>query len=406
MMYAIGIVVFAVAILISVALHECGHMWVARATGMKVRRYFVGFGPTLWSTRRPNRLGDTEYGVKAIPLGGFCDIAGMTSVDELRPDERPYAMYQQKTWKRVAVLFAGPGMNFVIGLLLIYALAVIWGLPVLHQDTRAVVGQTACVAPEIAKGQLAQCTGPGPAALAGIKRGDVVVKVGDTDVTNFEDMAAAIRKHNGPTPVVIERDGKQIPVNVDITPTQRFTSSDANTASTVGAMGVSAVEPPPLTHYNPVSAVPATFTFTGGLAVELGKSLVKIPTKVGALMHAIGGGQRGLDTPMSIVGASRIGGETADHGLWMAFWFFLAQLNFVLGVVNLVPLLPFDGGHIAIAVFEKIRNVIRSARGMAAAAPVNYLKLMPATYIVLVVVVGYMLLTVTADLVNPIRLFQ
>jgi membrane-associated protease RseP (regulator of RpoE activity) len=406
MMYAIGIVVFAVAILVSVALHECGHMWVARATGMKVRRYFVGFGPTLWSTRRPNRLGDTEYGVKAIPLGGFCDIAGMTSVDELSPDERPYAMYKQKVWKRVAVLFAGPGMNFVIGLLLIYALAVIWGLPSLHQDTRAVVGQTACVAPEIAKGQLAQCTGPGPAALAGIKRGDVVVKVGDTDVTNFEDMAAAIRKHNGPTPVVVERDGKQIPLDVNITPTQRFTSADAKTSSTVGAMGVSAVEPPPLTHYNPVSAVPATFTFTGGLAVELGKSLVKIPTKVGALVHAIGGGERGLDTPMSVVGASRIGGETADHGLWMAFWFFLAQLNFVLGVVNLVPLLPFDGGHIAIAVFEKIRNVIRSARGMAAAAPVNYLKLMPATYIVLVVVVGYMLLTVTADLVNPIRLFQ
>ena len=91
--------------------------------------------------------------------------------------------------------------------------------------------------------------------------------------------------------------------------------------------------------------------------------------------------------------------------LWVAFWFFLAQLNFVLGAVNLLPLLPFDGGHIAIAVFEKIRNMIRSVRGMAAAAPVNYLKLMPATYVVLIVVVGYMLLTVTADLVNPIRLF-
>jgi membrane-associated protease RseP (regulator of RpoE activity) len=152
--------------------------------------------------------------------------------------------------------------------------------------------------------------------------------------------------------------------------------------------------------------VPATFSFTGDLAVELGKSLAKIPTKVGALVHAIGGGQRDLDTPISVVGASRIGGETVDHGLWMAFWFFLAQLNFVLGAVNLIPLLPFDGGHIAIAVFEKIRNMIRSVRGMAAAAPVNYLKLMPATYVVLIVVVGYMLLTVTADLVNPIKLFQ
>ena len=90
----------------------------------------------------------------------------------------------------------------------------------------------------------------------------------------------------------------------------------------------------------------------------------------------------------------------------MAFWFFLAQLNFVLGAINLIPLLPFDGGHIAVAWFEKIRNMIRSSRGMVAAAPVNYLKLMPATYVILVVVVGYMALTVTADFVNPIRPFE
>ncbi|MGH7292768.1 MAG: site-2 protease family protein, partial [Myxococcota bacterium] len=122
--------------------------------------------------------------------------------------------------------------------------------------------------------------------------------------------------------------------------------------------------------------------------------------------NSIGGGERDPDTPISVVGASIIGGDTVDAGLWVAFWFFLAQLNFVLGAVNLVPLLPFDGGHIAIAVYEKIRNMIRSARGKVAGAPVNYMKLMPATYVVLVVVGGYMLLTVTADLVNPIRLFQ
>ena len=152
--------------------------------------------------------------------------------------------------------------------------------------------------------------------------------------------------------------------------------------------------------------MPGTFAFTGDLAVELGKALAKIPTKVGALVHSISGGERDPETPISVVGASIIGGDTVDQGLWVAFWFFLAQLNFVLGAINLVPLLPFDGGHIAIAMFEKIRNLLRSARGMVAAGPVNYLKLMPATYVVLVVVVGYMLLTVTADVVNPIRLFQ
>jgi len=106
-------------------LARVGHMWIARATGMKVRRYFVGFGPTLWSTRR----GETEYGVKAVPLGGFCDIAGMTPVEDLAPDEGDRAMYKQQTWKRVAVLFAGPAMNIVICMVLIYVIALIWGCP-------------------------------------------------------------------------------------------------------------------------------------------------------------------------------------------------------------------------------------------------------------------------------------
>ncbi|MDG5484137.1 M50 family metallopeptidase [Mycolicibacterium gadium] len=404
MMFVLGIIAFALCILLSVALHECGHMWVARATGMKVRRYFVGFGPTLWSTRRPNKLGETEYGVKAIPLGGFCDIAGMTSVDEIAPEDRQYAMYRQKTWKRTAVLAAGPAMNFVVGLVLIYAIAVIWGLPNLHPPTQAIVGETGCVAAQISKDEVADCTGPGPAAEAGIRAGDVIVKVGDTPVSTFDEARTALQKASGPTTVVYERDGQPASAVVDVTRTQRFTG-DGDQPSTVGAIGIAAAYFGP-TQYNPLSAVPGTFAFTGDLAVELGKSLAKIPTKIGALVQSIGGGERDPETPISVVGASIIGGDTVDAGLWVAFWFFLAQLNFVLGAINLVPLLPFDGGHIAVAWYEKIRNMIRSARGKVAAAPVNYLKLMPATYVILFVVVGYMLLTVTADLVNPIRLFQ
>lgn len=411
MMFVIGIALFALAILVSVALHECGHMWVARATGMKVRRYFVGFGPTLWSTHRPNRLGSTEYGLKAVPLGGFCDIAGMTSVDEIAPEDEPYAMYRQKVWKRVAVLFAGPAMNFVIGIVLIYGIAVVWGLPNLHPPTSAVIGQTACVAPQVAKtgdNLFGPCPHPGagPAAAAGLKSGDTVVKVGDTAVSSFADLAKAIQKLNGPVPVVYQRGGEKFTATVSVEQTQRFTAKDAANTATVGAIGVTAAEPPGPTHYNPLTAVPATFTFTGDLAVELGKSVAKIPTKVGALVHSLSGGPRDPETPISVVGASIIGGDTVDHGLWVMFWFFLAQLNFVLGAVNLLPLLPFDGGHIAVATFEKVRNMIRAARGKAAAAPINYLKLMPATYVVLVVMGGYMLLTVSADLINPIRIFQ
>ncbi|MEN3318418.1 MAG: hypothetical protein V7643_1819, partial [Mycobacterium sp.] len=392
----------------SVALHECGHMWAARATGMKVRRYFVGFGPTLWSTRRPNKLGYTEYGLKAVPLGGFCDIAGMTAIEEIAPEDQRYAMYRQKTWKRAVVLFAGPAMNFVIGLVLIYGMALFWGLPNLHPQPAAYVAETTCAASEISKGEMGHCTGDGPAAAAGIKSGDIIVKVGDKDVHNPDEMVAAVRALTGPTQFVIERDGTRFTTMVDVTRTQRWTSDTAQGPSTVGAVGISAAEFGPVKYeqFNPVTAIPGTVAFTGDLAVELGKSLAKIPTKIGALVHSIGGGERDPETPISVVGASIIGGDAFEHGYFMAFWFFLAQLNFVLGAINLVPLLPFDGGHIAIAVFEKIRNMIRKARGMVAAAPVNYLRLMPATYVILVVVIGYMALTVTADFVNPIRPFQ
>jgi membrane-associated protease RseP (regulator of RpoE activity) len=215
---------------------------------MKVRRYFVGFGPTVWSTLRPNRLGYTEYGLKAVPAGGFCDIAGMTSVEELAPEDEPYAMYKQKTWKRVAVLFAGPAMNFIIGLVLIYGIAVAWGLPNLHPPTKATVGETSCVKAEVTKGKLGDCTGYGPAAMAGIQAGDSVVKVGGTDVKNFDEMVAAVQKASGPTPFVIERtqNGATIAMTtvVDVTPTQRWVAKkdgDKETApATVGAIGVSA----------------------------------------------------------------------------------------------------------------------------------------------------------------------
>nr|WP_090281038.1 M50 family metallopeptidase [Mycolicibacterium komanii]CRL77215.1 putative membrane-associated Zn-dependent protease [Mycolicibacterium komanii] len=407
MMWLTGVVLFALAILVSVALHECGHMWVARATGMKVRRYFVGFGPTLWSTWRANKRGDrTEYGVKAVPLGGFCDIAGMTSVEELAPDEHDRAMYKQKTWKRAAVLAAGPGMNFVIGLLLIYGIAVVWGLPNLHAPTTAVVGETSCVKAEVSKGQLGDCLAPSPAAAAGIRAGDTVVKVGDKPVANFDEMVTAVRALDGPAQFTVERDGEEFTTLVDVVPAQRWVAKgDTAEPAPVGTVGITAAQFGPI-QYNALSAAPATVAFTGDLAVEIGKSLAKLPTKMGALVRSIGGEERDPETPISVVGASIIGGDAVDQGLWVAFWFFLAQLNFVLGAINLVPLLPFDGGHIAIAFYEKIRNSVRSARGKVAAAPVNYLKLMPATYVILVVVAGYMLLTVTADFVNPIRIFQ
>ena len=141
MMFVLGVVLFALGITASVALHEAGHMWTAQKLGMKVRRYYIGFGPRIFSFRR----GETEYGLKALPAGGFCDIAGMTALDELAPDEYDRAMYKQKTWKRLVVMSGGIAMNFLIGIVLVYALAVSSGLP--NTETRAVVGTVGCAAP-------------------------------------------------------------------------------------------------------------------------------------------------------------------------------------------------------------------------------------------------------------------
>ncbi|NGX08636.1 site-2 protease family protein [Mycobacteroides franklinii] len=408
--YVIGIALFALAILVSVALHECGHMWVAQATGMKVRRYFVGFGPTLWSTKRKSNHGANdiiEYGLKAVPLGGFCDIAGMTSVEELTPEESDRAMYKQKVWKRVAVLFAGPAMNFLIGIVVFYGVVLFWGLPDNNAPTHPEVKQTSCVAPQKSADpkDMAICTGEGPAALGGLREGDQVLAIAGKPVSTSSDMVTAIRELRGPQVFEISRDGKQQSLLVSVAETQRW-DEKAGKLISVGAVGASLSTYVPQKHYNPLTAVPATGNLIGTVAVETVKAIGKIPTKVGALWDSITGSERAMDTPMSIVGASRMGGETVEHDMWIMFWILLAQLNFALGAINLLPLLPFDGGHIAVATYEKIRNMIRSARGLTAGAPVNYMKLMPATYLVLVVVVGYMLLTITADIVNPIRLFQ
>lgn len=160
MAFGIGIILFAVGILISVALHEAGHMTAALSFGMRVRRYFVGFGPTLWSTVK----GKTEYGVKAVPVGGFCEIAGMTLLDELTEEEEPNAMYKRPWWQRVIVLSGGIIVNVILAIVLLYTVALAWGLPDHTASVATVVKSTQC-APESQKadGSLASCQGEGPA---------------------------------------------------------------------------------------------------------------------------------------------------------------------------------------------------------------------------------------------------
>nr|WP_296767518.1 site-2 protease family protein [Rhodococcus sp. (in: high G+C Gram-positive bacteria)] len=404
MVFVLGVILFALGITASIALHEAGHMWAARATGMKVRRFFIGFGPKVFSFRR----GETEYGLKAIPAGGFCDIAGMTAIDELEPDEIERAMYRQKTWKRIVVMLGGIGMNFVLGFVLIFVLAVGWGLPNLNPPTDALVGQMPCVtATQNEDLTYPGCSGPSPAFEAGIREGDVIVSVDGTPTADFSDVVKTTQPLSGTVDFVVERNGSELTFPVDVQQVQRWVSDGTESgreSRTVGAVGVQLAQFYP-TKYNPLAAIPASVAFTGDMFVETAHRLVEMPSKVADLWTSVTGGERDVNTPISVVGASVIGGQLVERSLWQVFVLLLASLNFFLGIFNLLPLLPLDGGHMAVTLYERIRNFFRNRRGLPNGGPVDYMKLMPVTYVVIVLGGAYMLLTLTADIVNPIQLF-
>ncbi|WP_067698961.1 M50 family metallopeptidase [Nocardia jejuensis] len=399
MAYAIGFVLFALGITVSVALHECGHMWTAQATGMKVRRYFVGFGPKVFSWQR----GETEYGLKALPLGGFCDIAGMTALDELEPEELDRAMYRQATWKRLLVMFGGILMNFALGFLLIMLLAVVWGLPRFDQPAETQLGAMSCVANQGPDQKALPCDGAGPAQRAGLQRGDLVTAVNGTPIKTWKEFREQTEKQTGTFTYTIEREDQTL--TLPVTPDQAVVYPEKNgLPKTVSKVGVGQDYYGPVT-YNVLSAIPASGAFTGEIAVRTVESLAKMPSKVVDLWQAITGHERDPETPVSVYGASKIGGETAEHGVWGMFILTLASLNFFLGAFNLLPLLPLDGGHIAVVLYEKLRNVLRGRKGLPPGNPVDYMKLLPATYVVVVLGGAYMILTLVADIVNPVKLF-
>lgn len=399
MVFVLGFVLFALGITISVALHECGHMWAAQATGMKVRRYFIGFGPKVFSFRR----GETEYGLKALPLGGFCDIAGMTALDELEPEDLDRAMYRQATWKRLVVMFGGIAMNFVLGFILIVILAVGWGLPQLEQPPETAIGEMTCVEQQNPDLSPVACTGDGPAQRAGLQRGDVVTAVAGVPVDTWEEFTAETRKQTGPFNYTVKRDGKSLTVPITAERVTRY-PKDGGPGEVVSAVGVRSDYYPPV-KYGVLPALPAAGEFTGDMFVRTFQSLAQMPAKVSALLTAVTGGERDPETPVSVYGASKIGGETAERGLWGVFIFVLASLNFFLGAFNLLPLLPLDGGHIAVVLYEKLRNSVRAWKGLKPGAPVDYLKLLPVTYVAVVIGGAFMLLTLAADIMNPIQLF-
>ncbi|HEX2301441.1 MAG TPA: site-2 protease family protein, partial [Pseudonocardiaceae bacterium] len=307
MTFVLGVVLFALGIGISIALHEAGHMYSAKMFGMKVRRYFIGFGPTLFSFRR----GETEYGLKAIPGGGFCDIAGMTALEELPdPRDRRRAFFRYPTWKRVVVLSAGSMTHFVLGIMLIYVMAVSTGLPNPNPRPAVVGGVSPCISTN-ADGSCVPGS-PAPARDAGLKPGDRVLAVAGTPVQNFSDLVVATQGRSGPTEFRVERDGQQRSVLVDVArvPASALGGQGDNP---VGAIGIQSQAIPVTLRYDPVDAVGETFSFTGTMFVNTWDGLKQFPEKIPLLLNRIAGEDR-TDTPISVVGASVLGGDAVDLG--------------------------------------------------------------------------------------------
>jgi membrane-associated protease RseP (regulator of RpoE activity) len=397
MAYVIGVVLFAVGIGLSLALHEAGHLLTAKAFGMKVRRYFVGFGPRMFSFRR----GETEYGLKWIPLGGFCDIAGMTTLDELTHDEERRAMWKRKAWQRTTVMLAGPVTHLALAFGILYLLATTLGLPNLA-DKPVVSQVSSCVTGARTAGQLAHPSCPpgtvGPAQAAGIRPGDEIVGVGGVATPTWTATVAAVRNSSGPTVFDVRRGERKLRLTVDV---PRLDRPDATRP-----VGVAGVSPSGSLSYGPLAAFGATASFSTEMIGQTAVKLAHFPQRIPAVVAAIFGAERDPDTPVSVVGASRIGGEAVAAGLWQLFFLLLAGLNFFMTVFNLLPLLPMDGGHIAIIWYERIRNWLRERRGRAAAAPVDFTRLATVTTVLVLIGGAVMLLTVAADIVNPIRITQ
>jgi membrane-associated protease RseP (regulator of RpoE activity) len=420
MSYTIGIILLALAILVSVSLHEAGHMLTAKMFGMKVTQYFVGFGPTLWSFRK----GETEYGLKGIPLGGFVKIVGMTPQDDdVEPGDEARAMWKYPVWKRTIVMAAGSVVHFIIAFLIFWGVMANAAQP--NPDNLGPNAQTtqqqATIAPFVQVGQCVTvdlkaktaCNGiDGPAYSAGLRTGDRITRVGDTPIDNYAQLVDTIRglTPSQTVPITYVRDGASTTVAVTPLAAPRAPMSDPDgDVRDVAVIGVGQSFDPALpttVTYDAIEAFPKAGEQMGTVFTGVVDAIKKFPEKIPGLWTAITGGERDPNGPVSVVGASRIGGELFERDLYTAMFLVIASLNLFVGLFNLLPLLPLDGGHIAIAWFEKARSWVYARFGKKDPGRVDYLKLMPLTYTVILIFGAFTLLTVTADFVNPITIFK
>ncbi len=431
--YALGVIILVLGIVVSVALHELGHMLPAKAFGVKVTEYFVGFGPRLWSVRR----GETEYGVKAVWLGGYVRLLGMIpparpghpdkpgsmiaeareeSLGELGPEEQDRAFYRLSVPRKLVVMAGGILTNLVLGIVLLALALGVVGQP---GYTTTVASVAECVSSDVDAS--APCTPAdpvSPARLAGIEPGDRVLSWGGTPVTSWHQVQSVIAGSSAArTEVVVERDGEQLTLSVTPVEVER-TVYDGSGQPVTAEDGTTVTQARPYVGMTPavgtvrVGAGEIAGQVAGAVAQTL-RAIVTIPT---GLYHAVRAGigveERSTDGLISLVGVGRIAGEVSSTGAGTgripfsvrlySMLSLLGSLNLALFAFNLIPLLPLDGGHVAGACWEGLRRRWARATGRPDPGYADTARMLPVGQVVFVLLVIMAVLLIWVDLVAPL----
>ncbi|CAI9398926.1 M50 family metallopeptidase [Aestuariimicrobium sp. T2.26MG-19.2B] len=418
-----GAIGFFALIMASIALHEVGHLVPGKIFDVRISQYFVGFGKTLWSFKR----GETEYGVKAIPLGGFVRLLGMypparpqarptwltrladtareAEYEQITPADEGRLFHQKKTWQKLVIMAGGPLMNILLALL------IFTGVNALHGQYRAqlsIASVSECIVPA---GRAAQTCQPGdpatPAARAGLEVGDVVQSFNGTAVTSWAQFSDLIRANRDRrATIVVMRHGQPTTVTTNTVITGVVDRIDPSRTVEAGFLGVGPTYR--LERSGPVTAARDLWQLTKQSTV----ALASFPQRVwNVAVDMVTGRPRDENGPISIVGASRVAGEIAaadqvPAGDRVASWFtMLGSVNLFVALLNLVPLMPLDGGHMAGAVWEWVRRLAARVARRPDPGHVDTAKLLPVAY----VVGGFLALSgavlIIADIFFPVRLF-
>lgn len=374
----LGIIGFVLALLTSVMFHELGHFLTARKFGMRVSEFFVGFGKRIWSITR----GETEYGIKVIPAGGYCRIEGMTPDDQMAPGEEHRAFINASSLKKLIVLGAGSFAHFVIGYLLIFS--IFFGIG--YSTVTPVIS-------EITPGSVAESTGFLP--------GDEILSINGNAVENWQVDAKQIGESKGsPLRFVLLRGGEKITIVASPSYNEEAKRYILGVVNTLGTERDGLLK----------SATQAGSS-TWFLTKESVKSLISLPSKVPQLFRqTFMNEERDPNGLVGVVGAARVSGEAVGseklngNERLSTFILLVASLNIFVGLFNLLPILPLDGGHMAVAIADEIRALFARIRRKPRPAPIDVNVLTPVTGVVVVLLGILTIILVVADIINPVSL--